>query len=193
MSTMVEYYLEQLTNFYKAIQQSQPFQEDIDKYNDNIKDDFDHYKHTLVNAGDNFQLQNGDKYPVPNPFGLKSTLSSEHFVESVVESRKLTTRLFFKRLVYNLQTEEDVRTLYKDTVDEFPDIHKPSRLAMYSLYTRNICTVDDITIPIFNDPTISGFVELANKRTRKLKEADTAETYHFLIHSYLLDKGSENK
>lgn len=183
MNTILSTYNNHITDIYETIDSRQDPTEKIKRMQFALRNQIKKYLDTINQTKDLFLKWNKNRYVVPSHNGMKG-MTDEDFLESVVEHR-IQSIIRFQTFFTNRDLDiNDFIHLRNDTAKSFPGVYDNDRLSIYSLYIAGVCTPNDITITIFNDPTTSGFAELAKRRINQLKLAESKSEYENLISTY---------
>ena len=183
MNTILSTYNTHITDIYETIDSKQDPTEKIKRMQFALNNQVSKYINTMDLTRDRFLKWNKNRYVVPTYNGIKG-MTDEEFLEGIVEHKfraivKFKTFFTDKKLDVN-----DLIHLRNDTMKSYPGVYDNDRLSIYTLYVVGVCSPNDMTITAFNDPTSSGFVELAKRRINQLKLADSETEYENLISTY---------
>lgn len=183
MNTILSTYHRHLTDIYDTIDTREDPTAKIQAMQSSLKQQVQKYMSTINHTQSLFKKWNSKRYPVPM-FEQHKGMSDEEFLDGIIEHRIQSVLRFDVEFVRKPLSINDFIHLRNDTTDMYPGVYDNERLAIYTLYTAGVCEANDITVTTFNDPTTSGFVELANRRMAQLKNAKSREEYDQLIEKY---------
>ena len=156
MTPLIQNYIFGISMLFDKLDDRRLEQDDIDLFKHKIIEQIEDYCDELDESHEIFK-ESSEYLLAQNVF------SNGTFGEEIVDIRFQAVERFEDLIIDWITDVDSIRHLRNSTMSEFPDAISNDRIAIYTLYMSNVCSVKGVTVNILVDTSVNTYIQLYNK------------------------------
>lgn len=156
MTPLIQNYIFGISMLFDKLDDRRLEQDDIDLFKHKIIEQIEDYCDELDESHEIFK--ESSEYML-----AQNVFSDGTFGEEIVDIRFEAVERFEDLIIDWITDIDSIRHLRNSTLSEFPDALSNNRIAIYTLYMANVCSVKDVTVNILVDTSVNTYIQLYNK------------------------------
>lgn len=156
MTPLIQNYIFGISMLFDKLDDQKLEQDDINLFKHKIIEQIEDYCYELDKSHGLFK-ESSEYLLAQNVF------SDGTFGEEIVDIRFRAVDRFANLIIDGITDVDSIRHLRNSTISEFPDAISNDRIAIYTLYVANVCSVKGVTVNILVDTSVNTYIQLYNK------------------------------
>ena len=156
MTPLIQNYIFGISMLFDKLDDRRLEQEDVNLFKHKVIEQIEDYCNELDASHELFK-ESSEYLLAQNVF------SNGTFGEEIVDIRLQAVDRFVDFIINWITDVDSIRHLRNSTMSEFPDAISNDRVAIYTLYLANVCSVKDVTVNILVDTSVNTYIQLYNK------------------------------